>query len=200
MYLFGPVFHRSISEELVWFGWYTLKEFNDSKPQTAIFANHKTKKKRHKAALDYISEEITVFSLREDSFSDVFLSKSKFRSKKCIKLQKKDCNKKPWSAPYVVNYFVYLQNMRTSCCKPHIYLVKFNQMTIFSFCAFLIMLFFQDSETLKSTDKICRQLIYHLTPHSKWLRKSMTRRKAQAWWETFSVLYGIKTSEYADME
>jgi len=50
------------------------------------------------------------------------------------------------------------------------------------------MLFFQDSETLKSTDKICRQLIYHLTPHSKWLRKSMTRRKAQAWWETFSVL------------
>ncbi|XP_043103736.1 leucine-rich repeat-containing protein 75B isoform X1 [Puntigrus tetrazona] len=38
----------------------------------------------------------------------------------------------------------------------------------------------KDSDTVKSSDKICRQLIYHLTPHSKWLRKSMTRRKAQA--------------------
>ncbi|XP_051949646.1 leucine-rich repeat-containing protein 75B [Xyrauchen texanus] len=38
----------------------------------------------------------------------------------------------------------------------------------------------KDSEMLKSSDKICRQLIYHLTPHSKWLRKSMTRKKAQA--------------------
>ncbi|XP_055024866.1 leucine-rich repeat-containing protein 75B [Misgurnus anguillicaudatus] len=38
----------------------------------------------------------------------------------------------------------------------------------------------KDSDMLKSSDKICRQLIYHLTPHSKWLRKSMTRRKAQA--------------------
>lgn len=134
MYLFGLVFHRSISEELVWFGWYTLKEFNGSKLQTAIFVKpqDKKKKKRHKADLDYISEEITLFSLREDYFSNVFLSKSKFRSKKCIKLQKKDCNKKlPWSALYVVNYFVHSQNMRTSCCRPHIYLVKFIQMTLF---------------------------------------------------------------------
>lgn len=38
----------------------------------------------------------------------------------------------------------------------------------------------KDLEMLKSSDKICRQLIYHLTPHSKWLRKRMTRRKAQA--------------------
>ncbi|XP_056628225.1 leucine-rich repeat-containing protein 75B [Triplophysa dalaica] len=36
------------------------------------------------------------------------------------------------------------------------------------------------TDMLKSTDKICRQLIYHLTPHSKWFRKRMTRRKAQA--------------------
>ncbi|XDV48733.1 hypothetical protein PO909_018110 [Leuciscus waleckii] len=34
----------------------------------------------------------------------------------------------------------------------------------------------QDSETLKSTDKICRQLIYHLTPHSKWLRKNPSHK------------------------
>ncbi|XP_030633684.1 leucine-rich repeat-containing protein 75B [Chanos chanos] len=38
----------------------------------------------------------------------------------------------------------------------------------------------KDAETMKSSDKICRQLIYHLTPHSKWLRQSMNRRKSQA--------------------
>uniref|UniRef100_A0A672FMW5 Leucine rich repeat containing 75Bb n=1 Tax=Salarias fasciatus TaxID=181472 RepID=A0A672FMW5_SALFA len=32
----------------------------------------------------------------------------------------------------------------------------------------------------KSTNKICRQLIYHLTPHSKWTRQSVPRRKSQA--------------------
>ncbi|TTQ39610.1 Leucine-rich repeat-containing protein 75A [Bagarius yarrelli] len=42
----------------------------------------------------------------------------------------------------------------------------------------------RDSDMLKSSDKICRQLIYHLTPHSKWLRQSMSRRKAQAWLKT----------------
>ncbi|KAB5567950.1 hypothetical protein PHYPO_G00238690 [Pangasianodon hypophthalmus] len=42
----------------------------------------------------------------------------------------------------------------------------------------------KDSDMLKSSDKICRQLIYHLTPHSKWLRQSMSRRKAQAWLKT----------------
>lgn len=39
----------------------------------------------------------------------------------------------------------------------------------------------QDTDTIKSSDKICRQLIYHLTPHSRWLRQSMSRRKSQAW-------------------
>uniref|UniRef100_A0A3Q3IS38 Leucine rich repeat containing 75Bb n=1 Tax=Monopterus albus TaxID=43700 RepID=A0A3Q3IS38_MONAL len=34
--------------------------------------------------------------------------------------------------------------------------------------------------SLKSTNKICRQLIYHLTPHSKWTRQSVPRRKPQA--------------------
>ncbi|XP_028313266.1 leucine-rich repeat-containing protein 75B [Gouania willdenowi] len=37
----------------------------------------------------------------------------------------------------------------------------------------------KDVDTIKSSDKICRQLIYHLTPHSKWLRQSMSRRKSQ---------------------
>ncbi|NXI76636.1 LR75B protein, partial [Rhipidura dahli] len=31
----------------------------------------------------------------------------------------------------------------------------------------------------KSSDRICRQLIYHLTPHSKWHRHGMPRRKSQ---------------------
>lgn len=39
----------------------------------------------------------------------------------------------------------------------------------------------QDSDTIKTSDKICRQLIYHLTPHSRWLRQSMSRRKSRAW-------------------
>ncbi|XP_067340849.1 leucine rich repeat containing 75Bb isoform X2 [Channa argus] len=36
------------------------------------------------------------------------------------------------------------------------------------------------TDSLKSTNKICRQLIYHLTPHSKWRRQSVPRRKSQA--------------------
>ncbi|XP_020485433.1 leucine rich repeat containing 75Bb [Labrus bergylta] len=38
----------------------------------------------------------------------------------------------------------------------------------------------RETESLKSTSKICRQLIYHLTPHSKWTRQSVPRRKSQA--------------------
>ncbi|XP_069475970.1 leucine-rich repeat-containing protein 75B [Ambystoma mexicanum] len=38
----------------------------------------------------------------------------------------------------------------------------------------------KDHDPLKSTDRICRQLIYHLTPHSKWHRHSVPRRKSQA--------------------
>uniref|UniRef100_A0A3P8WRV1 Leucine rich repeat containing 75Ba n=1 Tax=Cynoglossus semilaevis TaxID=244447 RepID=A0A3P8WRV1_CYNSE len=38
----------------------------------------------------------------------------------------------------------------------------------------------KDADTVKSSDKICRQLIYHLTPHSKWLRQNMSRQKSQA--------------------
>ncbi|XP_054896147.1 leucine rich repeat containing 75Bb [Poeciliopsis prolifica] len=38
----------------------------------------------------------------------------------------------------------------------------------------------RETESLKSTNKICRQLIYHLTPHSKWTKQSVPRRKSQA--------------------
>ncbi|KAE8634559.1 hypothetical protein XENTR_v10002350 [Xenopus tropicalis] len=36
----------------------------------------------------------------------------------------------------------------------------------------------KDNESVKSTDRICRQLIYHLTPHSKWHRHSLPQRKS----------------------
>ncbi|XP_076019697.1 leucine rich repeat containing 75Bb [Genypterus blacodes] len=38
----------------------------------------------------------------------------------------------------------------------------------------------REIEALKSTNKICKQLIYHLTPHSKWTSKSVSRSKSQA--------------------
>ncbi|MBW03971.1 Leucine-rich repeat-containing protein 75B, partial [Eschrichtius robustus] len=39
----------------------------------------------------------------------------------------------------------------------------------------------QDYELWKSSDKTCRQLIYHLTPHSKWQQgSSLPRRKTQS--------------------
>ncbi|KAL4609611.1 leucine-rich repeat-containing protein 75B-like [Arapaima gigas] len=38
----------------------------------------------------------------------------------------------------------------------------------------------KDADFMKSSDKICRQLIYHLTPHSKPTRQGTPQRKSQA--------------------
>ncbi|XP_059904383.1 leucine rich repeat containing 75Bb [Gadus macrocephalus] len=38
----------------------------------------------------------------------------------------------------------------------------------------------REGQSLKSTNKMCRQLMFHLTPHSKWTRQSVPRRKPQA--------------------
>ncbi|XP_029108874.1 leucine-rich repeat-containing protein 75B-like [Scleropages formosus] len=38
----------------------------------------------------------------------------------------------------------------------------------------------KDADPMKSSDRICRQLIYHLTPHSKWVRQGTPQRKSQA--------------------
>ncbi|XP_038649729.1 leucine-rich repeat-containing protein 75B-like [Scyliorhinus canicula] len=38
----------------------------------------------------------------------------------------------------------------------------------------------KELEPLKSSEKLCRQLIYHLTPHSKLHRQAMPRQKSQA--------------------
>ncbi|XP_068609180.1 leucine rich repeat containing 75Bb [Brachionichthys hirsutus] len=37
----------------------------------------------------------------------------------------------------------------------------------------------KEADSIKSSNKICRQLIYHLTPHSKWTRQRVPRRKSQ---------------------
>lgn len=31
-------------------------------------------------------------------------------------------------------------------------------------------------------EKVCRQLTYHLSPHSQWRRQGLLKRKPQAWW------------------
>ncbi|KAM4710349.1 leucine-rich repeat-containing protein 75B [Discoglossus pictus] len=38
----------------------------------------------------------------------------------------------------------------------------------------------KEHDQMKSMERICRQLIYHLTPHSKWHRHSLLRRKSLA--------------------
>ncbi|XP_075071612.1 leucine-rich repeat-containing protein 75B isoform X2 [Mixophyes fleayi] len=38
----------------------------------------------------------------------------------------------------------------------------------------------KEHDPMKSTDRICRQLLYHLTPHSRWHRHSLPRRKSMA--------------------
>ncbi|KAI4897912.1 hypothetical protein NFI96_023116 [Prochilodus magdalenae] len=38
----------------------------------------------------------------------------------------------------------------------------------------------RELNALKASDKICRQLVYHLTPHSKWTRQSVPKRKSHA--------------------
>ncbi|CAF99265.1 unnamed protein product, partial [Tetraodon nigroviridis] len=39
----------------------------------------------------------------------------------------------------------------------------------------------REKDAIKSSNKTCRQLIYHLTPHSKWTKQGVSRRKSQAW-------------------
>lgn len=39
---------------------------------------------------------------------------------------------------------------------------------------------FQEYDPWKSSDRICRQLIYHLTPHSKWHQSGLPHRKSHS--------------------
>ncbi|XP_033845744.1 leucine rich repeat containing 75Bb [Periophthalmus magnuspinnatus] len=45
----------------------------------------------------------------------------------------------------------------------------------------------RETDSFKSTNKICRQLIYHLMPHSKWSRQSAPRTKSHSKWSRQSV-------------
>ncbi|XP_026881119.2 leucine-rich repeat-containing protein 75B isoform X2 [Electrophorus electricus] len=43
----------------------------------------------------------------------------------------------------------------------------------------------RETDALRSSDKICRQLVYHLTPHSKWARHKVPRSKSHACLKSF---------------
>ncbi|MBN3277414.1 LR75A protein, partial [Polyodon spathula] len=38
-----------------------------------------------------------------------------------------------------------------------------------------------EGDTLGAMEKVCRQLTYHLSPHSQWRRQGLMKRKPQAW-------------------
>lgn len=39
----------------------------------------------------------------------------------------------------------------------------------------------QEGDSLGAMEKLCRQLTYHLSPHSQWRRQGIVKRKPQAW-------------------
>lgn len=40
----------------------------------------------------------------------------------------------------------------------------------------------QEGDALGAMEKLCRQLTYHLSPHSQWRRRrGLVKRKSQAW-------------------
>ncbi|KAL4608601.1 hypothetical protein GN956_G24545 [Arapaima gigas] len=54
-----------------------------------------------------------------------------------------------------------------------------------------------EGDTLSSMEKVCRQLTYHLSPHSQWRRQSLLKRKPQACVKT--VLSTPPTSGTVDL-
>ncbi|KAK1899369.1 Leucine-rich repeat-containing protein 75A, partial [Dissostichus eleginoides] len=38
-----------------------------------------------------------------------------------------------------------------------------------------------EGDSLGAMEKVCRQLTYHLSPHSQWRRHGLLKRKPQAW-------------------
>lgn len=45
----------------------------------------------------------------------------------------------------------------------------------------------QEGDSLGAMEKVCRQLTYHLSPHSQWRRQGLLKRKPQAWWVCLCV-------------
>ncbi|XP_076876004.1 leucine rich repeat containing 75Bb [Brachyhypopomus gauderio] len=48
----------------------------------------------------------------------------------------------------------------------------------------------READALRSSDKICRQLVYHLTPHPKWARHKVPRNKSHACLKTSLKMAG----------
>lgn len=48
-------------------------------------------------------------------------------------------------------------------------------------------------------EKVCRQLTYHLSPHSQWRRQGLLKRKPQAWWVPVCVTDAVCVSVFASI-
>ena len=54
----------------------------------------------------------------------------------------------------------------------------------------------QEGDSLGAMEKVCRQLTYHLSPHSRWRRQGLLKRKPQAWWVSVCVCVCACVSHY----
>ncbi|CAL8371986.1 unnamed protein product [Gadus morhua 'NCC'] len=50
-----------------------------------------------------------------------------------------------------------------------------------------------EGDSLGAMEKVCRQLTYHLSPHSQWRRQGLLKRKPQAWWNYITNETGLST-------
>lgn len=56
----------------------------------------------------------------------------------------------------------------------------------------------QEGDSLGAMEKVCRQLTYHLSPHSQWRRQGLLKRKPQAWWVCITWLLWLQRQHCED--
>uniref|UniRef100_A0A8C5RG41 Leucine rich repeat containing 75A n=1 Tax=Laticauda laticaudata TaxID=8630 RepID=A0A8C5RG41_LATLA len=64
---------------------------------------------------------------------------------------------------------------------------KFLAMASLSKMILFLLFLPQEGDSLGTMEKLCRQLTYHLSPHSQWRRQGMVKRKPQACLKTILV-------------
>lgn len=57
----------------------------------------------------------------------------------------------------------------------------------------------QEGDSLGAMEKVCRQLTYHLSPHSQWRRQGLLKRKPQAWWVSLYVCLCVTVVQYVPL-
>lgn len=57
----------------------------------------------------------------------------------------------------------------------------------------------QEGDSLGAMEKVCRQLTYHLSPHSRWRRQGLLKRKPQAWWVSVCACVCLTTVQYVPL-